>query len=562
MSTLISKLGLVSLCLCLLFSCKESYLDIGPQGSLDEISLATPEGVHASLVGTYAMLDGWNNDRDQFNPAWAVAGSNWIWGSVASDDAYKGANPAEMPAIGEIELFQWEADHPYLDLKFRALYEGVARANATLRLIAATSDFTESEREALTGEARFLRAHYHFEAYKFWGRIPYYQESDTDFRKSNDADPITAIRADLNAAIEGMPASQEAAGRANKWTAQAYLGKVLLYDQQFAAARTELDAVVTSGPYALADCFHEIFTAAGENGSEMIFSIQASVNDGTDEGENGNYPEALTYPGGASPFECCGFHQPSQNLVNAYRVDANGLPLLDTYDDQNVSAIEPVDPRLDWTVGREGVPYLNWGTHQLSWILNPAWAGPFSPKKLVHSQGQESQVGWSGKQLGPVNIPILRFADVMLMLAECEVEAGSLERARELVNDIRTRAATCAQGPDGADVPMADPGIDWAKYRVAIYDAPWNDPETARKAVRMERRLELALEGHRLFDLRRWGTAETVLNAYVLSEQNRRAYLGTALPVQAKHTWFPIPAVQIQLSEVEGIPRLQQNPGW
>lgn len=297
----------------------------------------------------------------------------------------------------------------------------------------------------------------------------------------------------------------------------------------------------------------------------MIFSIQASTNDGTGGGENGNFSDRLNYPHGG-PFGCCGFHQPSQNLVNAYKTGANGLPLADFNSTELDPANDNVDPRLDFTVGRDNVPYYDWGTHDPSWIRSRGYAGPFSPKKFIYDKnsGAGSAVGWSNFQLSSVNIPIIRYADVLLMLAECEVELNNLERARELVNMVRTRASNCAQGTGAAPVGIDDAAINWAKYKVSTYDNAWTDQAAARAAVRTERRLELALEGHRFFDLRRWGFdyAKQVIGDYVAVEKTRRAYLAQTVDFQQKHMLFPIPAIQITLSQKDGVPQLKQNPGW
>ena len=328
--------------------------------------------------------------------------------------------------------------------------------------------------------------------------------------------------------------------------------------------RSSIDA---SSPYALEETFHNVFSQAHNNGPETILAYQASVNDGNGDGNNGNRNDRLNFPHSGSPFGCCGFHQPSQNLVNSFKVDANGLPFLDgSWDDADLTATDPVDPRVDWTAGRDGVPFLDWGVHEAGWIRSPSHGGPYSAKKTIYEQasGAGSAVGWSNFQLHSMNMHILRFADVMLMLAEAEVESGSLENARALVNEIRTRAAQSAQGPDGGDVqvPIDDASITWANYQIGTYDAAWTDQATARAAVRMERRLELAMEGHRFFDLRRWGAAETVLNAYTAKESTRRSYLDGAVPFETKHEWYPFPNTQIQLSVSEGVEQLSQNPGW
>ena len=543
-------------------ACADEFLDIPAQGALDQGLLQNQEGVEASLISAYSMLDGWANQWGQGAP-WPTAGSNWIWGSVASDDAYKGSEPGDQGETSQIELFQWTPGNPYFQAKFVALYEGIARANATKKLLLlAADDIGADDQARIDGEIRFLRAHFHFDGVKLWGNIPYYDETDEDFRKPNDASIIPQITADLEAAAGLLPATTSDKGRATKGAAQAYLGKVHLYQQNWAEAKSLFDQVVNSGNYELNPCFKDMFTTANENANEMIFSIQATVNDGTGGGDNGNFADRLNFPHGGSPFGCCGFHQPSQNLVNAHKVDANGLPLFDTFNDSDVDLATPVDPRLDWTIGRDDVPFLGWGIHEPTWIRSRAWAGPYSAKKFIYNPGEESSVGWSNLQLNPVNMPIIRYADVLLMLAEAEVELGNLERARELVNLIRARAANCAQGPDGGSTNIDDAGITWATYAVGTYDDAWTDQAAARTAVRMERRIELALEGHRFFDLRRWGIAQQVMNAYMDVEQTKRTYITAATRYEDRHNLFPLPSVQIELSKVDGTAQLIQNSGW
>lgn len=546
----------------LFFACSEDFLNAPPQGSLDEGTLGNQQGVEAALISAYSMLDGWNDDWGTFNPPWGGAGSNWIWGSVPSDEAYKGSEPGDQLEVQLIELFQWAPGNNYLNVKFQALYEGIARSNATIKLMKKTENITEQER--IEAEARFLRAHFHFDGWKLWKNIPYYTEADEDFRKPNSEDIIPRIEEDFQFAINNLPVTQVAVGRATKGAAQAYLGKVFLYNGEYAKAKEQFDAVVSSGKYALLPCYHDVFTQEMENGSEMIFSIQASVNDGTTEGQNGNFADRLNFPNGGGTFSCCGFHQPSQNLVNSHKVDAGGLPMPETYNDLDATAADVMDPRVDWTVGRDGVPFLTYGTHGPEWIRARAWAGPYSAKKFIHDPGENAASSWSNQQLSTINIPIIRYADVLLMLAECEVELGNLERARELVNMIRQRAAGCAQGPDGTtDDNIKDPGITYAKYDVGTYNSAWTNQTAAREAVRFERKLELALEGHRFFDLRRWGIAKDYINnEYLAVEKTKRTYLEDSGGFEDRHWLYPLPTVQIQLSKVDGVPQLKQNPGY
>lgn len=570
--------SLVFLTIVTVYSCSEDFLDIAPQGSLNSATLGNEAGVNAALISAYSMLDGW--DGDWGNGPWGGQGSNWGWADIASDDTYKGSEPTDGAEWEAIENFIWTPAEGNLNIKFRTDYQAISRANATIKLVNSTGGLTDEFKTEILAEAKFLRAHYHFDLYKVFKYIPYYRETDTDFKKSNVdeggeyIDPINDIIQDFTEAAADLPETQSQAGRVTKGAALAYLGKAYLYDHQYAAAKTALDQVVNSGVYDLQDCFHYVFSTLGENGRggkrESLLSFQASVQDGVDDGQNANFPDRLTFPHAGSPFGCCGFRQPSQNLVNAYKVDGAGLPLFTTFNDAILTAADPVDPRLDWTVQRLGVPVLNWDVdYDLTWLRAPSYAGTFSNKKNLYHQGagESSGTSWVPTQLSSVNIQILRYADVLLMLAEAEVETGGLERARALVNMVRTRAGNCAQGPkqsnvDNIGVPINDAGITWATYKVGLYTTVWADPVYARNAVRWERRLELAIEGHRLFDLRRWGVAKQVINDYITVEKTRRAYKTKSPGYFDKHDQYPIPQLQIDLSQKAGVPQLKQLPAW
>jgi hypothetical protein len=555
-----------------------------PQGTLTASNLASRAGVEGSLIAAYRALDCTNST----NANWGCAASNWVWGSVTSDDAYKGSEATDQPNINDIEAYHWATGdaEAYLNDKWRAAYEGVVRTNATLRLLKQVrtekpGEIDDVAAKGIEGEATFLRAHYHFEAWRLWGNIPYYREDDTDFRKPNlqSAAVVTEILKDLDAAIAALPTTPRdgQVGRVTQWTAKAYKGRVQMYAGQFAAALTTLREVRTSGPYALEQSYDRVWTGFQDyaNGKETIFAYQASANDGEPNGNNANYGERLNFPHSGSPFGCCGFHQPSQNLVNYFAVDAQGLPIALSNPSWNANnanfvagSAQAVDPRLDWTVGRDGVPYKDWGQHSAGWIRAPSHGGPYSPKKNAHEKasGAEISVGWVPTQLNSVNIHLYRYADALLLLAEAEVEAGSLENARAIVNEIRTRAGKTAQGP-GADratiaVPINDPRITWATYRVGLYTTPWTNQADARERVRAERRLELAMEGQRFFDLQRWGIAAATINAYLAVEKTRRLYLTGAEAFTQRHRYFPIPAIQIELSKANGANTLTQNPGW
>ncbi|UCG85429.1 MAG: RagB/SusD family nutrient uptake outer membrane protein [Gemmatimonadota bacterium] len=583
------------------------FLVANPQGSLDEGTLANEAGVEGNLIATYRMLDhaGWG--------AWGSAASNWVWGSATSDDAYKGSEASDQPPITDIEMYLWSTGgaDDYLNDKWRHTYEAVVRANATLKLMAKVLEedpeaISQANQDGIRGEALFLRAHFHFEAWRIWENIPYFTEADTGFYKPNDgqsAASLQAVLADLNEAIsllEDSPRFGEV-GRATRWTAEAYKGRVQIYAGDYPGALTTLRAVRASNTYALEPNFFQIWSGFSEyqNGPETILAYQA--HHGEPGGNSANYGERLNFPHSGSPFGCCGFHQGSQNMVNVYQVDANGLPLSltdlnwnarDANLDATASATMLLDPRLDWTVGRDGVPFKDWGPHEPGWIRALAYGGPYSPKRAIYedASGAVSNVGWVPTQTSNMNIHIYRYADLLLLLAEAEVEAGDLNTARTIVNEIRTRAGVVAQGcglppevnranallalyPQCAGdariaVPIDDPVIAWADYEIGLYPAAGWDQAYAREAVRTERRLELGMEGERFFDLRRWGIAETVLNAYIAAEQVRRPYLAPSATFTGRHALFPIPTVQIELSRLTdpntGVQTdiLTQNPGW
>jgi len=599
-----SRLILGTACLILLgavtYACKD-FLNTPSQGTLDQNALLTKVGVEGSLIATYRVLD-----CTPLTGAWGCAASNWPFGDITSDDAYKGSEASDQPQATQVELYAWATDQAgeYIEQKWQSMYEGVVRANSTIRLVdqillQKPGELTAADADGIKGEALFLRAHYHFEAWRMWGKIPYYYETDTDFRKPNSITPDSVAKLiikDLDDAIALLPVVSRngEAGRANRWTAKAYKGRVQVYTGQYAAAITTLNEVINTGPYLLETSFDHVWTGfqALKNGPETIFAFEASSNDGEPSGWNANWGETLNFPHGGSPFGCCGFHQPSQNLANFYAVDAvTGLPKAYT-DSANwnvrdstwvASVTDTVDPRLDWTIGRDNVPYKDWGLHKLAWIRAPGYGGRYSPKKNVQEDksGSQSGVGWNKNQLNSVHYHLFRYADLLLLKAEAEVEAGSIPVAQAIVNQIRARAGVRAQGCGSADsvlvatypicagdtrlaVPINDSSIVWATYKVGQYVTPWPDQATARNAVRIERRLELGMEGQRFFDLRRYGQAyaTAVINTYLTEEKTRRTYKTAQLPFAARNMYFPIPPIEIDLSRVGGVDRLVQNTGW
>ena len=563
--------------LAMAWACDDSYIDQPPQGVYTEAALSNKFGANAVLVGAYAMLDGFNSGAN----AWAASPVNWIFGSISSDDAYKGSESTDDPGgFAQTELWQWTPAMINLNDKYIAHYEGVRRCNNTIILANKATDLLEEEKAQIIAEAKFLRAWFHFELYKVFTHVAYYKEEDVVgqvYNKPNTGvDVLAECIQDVQDAVDVLPDTQPQVGRVRKSAAQAMLGKLYMYQAQptsgtaldpakLALAKAQFDLVLPQ--HALTSCYHDMFNSATEDNAETIFQVQSNGNDNT-QGGNANWLNQLAHPQGGLTT-CCGFHQPSQNLVNAYRVDAAGLPLsAAAYNafENSPTSTEPVDPRLDFNVGRDGVPYYDWGIHAPNWIRSRAYAGPYSPKKYMPFKSDEAiGGGWNAGAINTINIQLIRLSDVMLMLAECEVEIGSLSRAEDLVNQIRTRAANCAQGPVATGkasilTSLTDPSITWATYKVAPYPVgTFSSKDIAREKVRLERRLELALEGHRFFDLKRYGFeyAASVLNGYNTVEKTRRTYKAAAAVFSQTHMSFPLPTSQVQL-----VPTLTQNEGY
>ncbi|MEY2648434.1 MAG: hypothetical protein RL282_1147 [Bacteroidota bacterium] len=566
---IMQKLAVVGVLAIVIYSCGKDFLETQPYGSVNNDLLATSaKGANALLIAAYSNLDGFSG-WDNGSP-WGGAASNWTFGSIAGGDAYKGSEAGDQPDITPIERGNVDANNPYLDGKWRNYYDGISRVNGAIKAFTALKDISASEKATRLAEAKFLRAWFHFDLYRIFRNIPYIDETLDDVRVGNATNILPKIQADLIAAIAALPVTQPEIGRITKGAAQAVLGNTYLWEKKYADAKTQFDAIVGSGRYALNAKYHDNFNAATRNSKEGVLEVQQSINDGTTD--NGNNGDILNFPYNGGPAGCCGFHQPSQDLVNAFQVDANGLPLLDTYSATNVKNDDgiksadpftphtgPLDPRIDWTVGRRGIPYLDWGKHPGSvWIRDQAYGGPYAPIKNTHYKSQEGSLttssGWtSGYNAN--NLKLIRYSDVLLQLAEAEVELGNLERARTLVNQVRQRAAN----PAGFVMDGAAPA---ANYRIGLYTATWTDQAVARKAVRFERRIELGMEGNRFFDLVRWGVAATEKNAYYAREKAKRSYLNGATFTAGKNEIFPIPAKAITQSAKGGTPTLKQNPGY
>jgi hypothetical protein len=575
------------------FSCSESFLEVQPQGAASLTSLSNKSGVNALLIGAYSLLDGVGAG----NTGRQSTISNYVFGGITSGDAVKGTDAGDQPEQSFIEQFTWFAENTYFNGKWQHTYDGVARANEAILLAKSpdVKDMTDAEKTQIIAEARFLRGHYHFEGKKMWNMIPYidettYKRDDPNSTKlANDKDIWPNIEADFKFAADNLPATQSQKGRATKWAAMTYLAKVYMFQKKYSLAKPLLlDVLQNSGKKLVAD-YHDNYRNTTNNNIESIFEVQFSVNDGS-TGNNGNAGDNLNWPYSAnSPGRgCCGFYQPSQNLVNAFKTTTNGLPLIgknkagleDTYNDVDLpndqgvgaaatfvlDATPPVDPRLDWTVGRRGVNFLDWGKMPgFSWIRDQNYAGPYTGKKWMYYLADEgSSTHSTSRRSVNNNYRLLKLSMVILWLAEIEAETNNLAKAEEYVNMIRNRAK---------NGKVQDASVNYVinPYPAGTFEA--NGKDFALNAVYMENRLEFAMEGHRFFDLVRWGIASDFLNKMYIPKEgaagkdltgrtyNKRSYM-IGKSFTDKNRYFPLPIDEILNSQKDGKPTLKQNDGY
>ncbi|RIH67291.1 RagB/SusD family nutrient uptake outer membrane protein [Mariniphaga sediminis] len=577
------------LILLMILSCQESFLEINPFGSVSEATLSNEMGVNKLLIGAYSLLDG----------AGATGGGIWVGHSYlrGGDDANAGT---EFGPSGYSAFLYTEFDQRIED-NWKFGYAAVGRANDVLRILPKVEDSTPEKLLQIEAEAKFLRGVFYLEQLvKFYRNVPWIDEtinySDGNYLVPNTIDIFPEIEADFTFAAENLTETKSEVGRANNWAAKAYLAKTYMFQHKYAAAKDLLDDIIANGQtsnglkYALLEQYNHNFITRTKHGAEAVFAVQMSVNDGTTSG-NGNPRDQYngTYGG---PATCCyGWLQATFDLVDAYQTDAEtGLPLLDTYQDSPIphdnglSSAQPftpyagtLDPRLDWVVGRRGIPYRDWGVHPgMAWVRNQINAGPYNClKNIVEKARVDTDRGTGGASNNPYNL--IRFADVLLWAAECEVEVGSLQKAEDYVNLVRDRAAN----PEGfvkkyinPDDPLAgftdEPA---ANYKVGLYDGQFvaNGKTYARKAVYFERRLELAMEHHRFFDMVRYDGLDfdikTTFEKLFVREGNEitnpsNNWLAGVF-VRNKHEYFPIPQGQIDLSvDKDGNSVLAQNPGY
>lgn len=570
------------LVLVLFASCSDDFLGYEPEGVLSNENVATAENAEALVVAAYAGIA---ND-DMVGPLTQM----WVYGSVRSDDAYKGGGGrSDVDIVDKYEQYNLtEADNGTDWMGPRTwtnYYKAISRANFALTVINEIPDADYADKTLRQAELRFLRAHSHFIMKLLFKKIPYITEDLTPEEIAEVSNDIPndelwdKIANDFLFAYNNLPQSQDQVGRADKNAAAAYLAKLRLYQayeqnethQVTNINTSRLEEVIGYADDVIASLepdYGNNFLDGFDNGPESIWAAQFSINDGTIVSRV-SFVTGLNSPHGTGLYGCCGFHLASQNMVNAFKTDASGLPLLDTFNDADIFAnvdangeTPPdagltVDPRIDHTVGIPGRPFKYRTTvaeqgdmiYNFSWARDPGVYGYFGNMKEQQAPDCSCYVK-EGPFVGTSkNVDFIRYADVLLFKAEALIQLDRWAEALPIINQIRTRAAASTQRPMDAGATDI--------YNVGTYDA-FPDKDFALKALKFERRLEFGMEGPRFFDLVRWGEAAETLNAYLAEEKTKRDFLTNAQFTAGRDEYYPIPQREIDFTGGLYI----QNPGY
>jgi len=529
-------------------SCND-MLDTVPQGQFTSEQL-DDNSVEGLVASAYAGLEAHFYGN---NEAFAGPSTNWIF-DVRSDDALKGGGGTGMEEnIHLLEVSEITSDNVSCLNKWQNNFYAISRVHNAMKAIASASNIGNAAQ--LQAELKTLRAWYYFDLIRIFKRIPYFTENDDPNTASNDQytreEIFEFIKNDLKDAIAVLPQEKSTAGRITKTTAAAILAKVCAFTSSWADVETYADMVINSGQYELYDNYLDMSKIEFNNRKESIFALQCST---ANDNAHINWSNLLNASMGPA-YNGDDFFYGSQDLANAFRTNPNnGLPYLDgSYNSENVDEnyAGTVDPRLDFTLARIGVPFRG-QTYTESWIRAREIYGQFSGKKcMIDPTSPEMVSGWPWGA-SALNFCFIRYADIILLKAEALIEQNKdLPAARDLINQIRAKAQ---RSIDGRYTPV-DLNPSKTDYYIELYPTTGEEATLtwtqnyARMALRMERRLELAMEGNRWFDLVRWGDdyLMTTMNKFMENESKVRSYY-SGRSVTANEIFLPVPLAEIDNS--------------
>ena len=566
-----TKILFLSALLPLLAGCGHFLEEQVPQATLTQDEVKDPKYIDNVLISAYAGLV----TIEDMNASFSL----WNY-DTRSDDAYVGG--AEFSDGEPFHRLEKGTGILTTDWNFGSiwgkLYNYLSRVTLSIDVLA-TADQGNATIQQRTAEMKFLRAYGHFQLKRLFKKIPFVNKlnmTEDDYNNLSNTEYTNdegwqQIINDLEDAYQVLPTTQADKGRPTKAAAAAFLAKVYLYkayhqddaktNQVTSINNEDLQKVVeytapdiyTKAGYELEADLHNNFRPEEqyENGKEAIWGIQYSKNDGTTWG-NLNFSNRLIVPCIPKVHDSGNdFYKPSHNLVNAYRTNSNGLPLLDNFNDVNyvVGSNETVDPRLFVTVGLPGTPYMYNTAYMMSeanaWSRSGGTYGYFvSLKQNVDPALTDVYLfNCDNQWASSMNRIVFRYADVLLMRAEALAQLGNTPEAVQLVNQVRDRAAKMASN----SIVSGYPTKYGVHYAVGKYNGSYSKEE-AMKIIKMERRLELAMESERFFDLVRWGDAATVINKFYASESLTMNFLAGSQFTANKNEYLPIPYEQIAAS--------------
>lgn len=561
------QIQIVLLCLLLAstMGCSEEFLDKKPKGIVTEELLATPDNADKMVIAAYSAQ---GNERYYLHPL-----SPWPYGDLRGGDAYKGgAGVGDLPEWNTAETFvNMTTDEAGVAGKWAIEYQCISRANQALNILALV-DYPE--KQARIAEMKFLRANNYFWLKVNFRYMPFIDETIpvTDYKTvgndMSDEALWNKIIEDLEFAADNLPETNNdgAVGRPTKFAAKAYLAKVLLYaayeqgaDNQVVNINAEKltrvvalsDEVLAGSGKSLFSDFAGNFSCESQNGVESIWAIQFSRNDGTPTGRI-NGTNEVVYPM-VEEYGCCGYHSPSQNLVNAFKT-VNGVPDFDGFNNGNINGASniknfTVDPRLLHTVAMDGIPYKykrDFVFDGQTWPRQPESYGSFMSMKETVPYDSECYQPVNPWKSDSKNRDVIRVDDLMLFKAEALIQLNRQDEALPIINELRERAAnSTARLIDINNQPTGN--FDVRPYVNGV-NITWNKAN-ALKALQWERRLEMACEGFRAYDLMRWGIMAEEMNAYFAVEKSRRPHLSNAQFTKGRDEYLPIPKGQIDLSQ-------------
>lgn len=555
-----------------LASC-DKFLDVKPQGILDqETAYAEPEKI---LNAAYAMLG-----NDWFE--WPF--NLWPYGDMTSDDCMMGGGGLGDTQYHSIEVFTVNAAHGHLDALWYRLYFAISRCNRALDAIESAPNLDNERRAQLRAEALFLRGHFYYKLISVFYQVPWIGLDEFKNNKHEEVSntALTHEQLMLNAiedfkyGYRHLPVQNPGTTRAHKDAAAAYIAKCYLdiaYGDGYEATnypvvgikQAYLDSVLhyteelcgDQARYGLLEDFGDAFLPEYDNSKESVFAVQHSLND-IDKTLVGraNWSNTLNGVWGIWS-KGWDFHKPTQNLVNAFRLGTNGLPLDPNQGNYNeiLHQGEPTtykyDPRLFHTVGMPTYPYKYEHEWTLQWTNSrtPSDFGFYCSMKEVTQRSKGDHWVEDTWQAFALNDYVIRYAEVLLIRAEALIELNRESEAVVLINKLRTRANNSVSKHIGYAASQVG--------SLALYGTLSKDE--ARKALRNERRLELAMEGHRFFDLRRWGMCSSTLNpffkekpAYTYEDEGEiktqayaEYYQREAFFNSGKNEYWPVPSNQM-----------------